>query len=98
MSLLPELAIGLLAGATLGGLYFLWLWWALQGLADRGPPGLWFAVNLLGRLALALAGFGLLARWGGWPVLAAALGIFVVTRIVVTRRLAGPTRRLAGRP
>ena len=98
MSLLPELAIGLLAGATLGGLYFLWLWWALQGLADRRRTGLWVAVNLLGRFALALASFGLLARWGGWPVLAAALGIFVLTRIVLTRRLARSTTHLAGRP
>lgn len=96
MNLAVTLAVGLLAGAAVGGLYFLWLWWTLQGLVDRRRAGLWFAVNVMGRFALALACFGLLARWGGWPVLAAALGAFVVTRIVLLRRLAGPPKRLEG--
>lgn len=96
MSLLFKLAAGLLAGAAVGTLYFLWLWWTLQGLVDRRRIGLWFAANLIGRFAFALACFGLLAHWGGWPVLAAALGAFLVTRIALLHRLAGPAQRLDG--
>ena len=87
MSLPIKLAIGALAGGGLGAAYFLWLWWTLQGLADRSRSGLWFAVNVAARFAVAAAGFALVARALGWPALAAALAGFVVARIVLLRRL-----------
>ena len=96
MNMAVPLVTGLLAGAAIGALYFYWLWWTLQDLVDRRGAGLWFAGNLMGRFAFALAGFGLLARWGGWAVLAAALGAFVVTRIVLLRRLTGPAKCIEG--
>lgn len=93
MSLLAQLTVGLLAGAAVGAVYFLWLWWTVQGVADRRRAGVWIVTNLVGRFALALACFGLLTRWGGWPVLVAALCAFVATRIVLLRRLAAPAKR-----
>jgi F1F0 ATPase subunit 2 len=86
---LTGLAIGALAGAGIGAAYFLWLWWTLQGLVDRRRAGLWFVVNVAARLVLAVAGFGLVARWLGWQALAAALAGFVVARVVLLRRLTG---------
>lgn len=92
MSTLAKLAVGLLSGGAVGTLYFLWLWWSMQGLVDRRRAGLWFAANFIARIAFALACFGLLARWGGWPAVAGALAAFVAARVVLLRRLTGPTQ------
>ena len=98
MNLLPSIAAGLLSGGVLGALYFLWLWWTLQGLVDRRRAGLWFAANIVARFAFALGGFALVARWGGWPALAAAAAGFVVMRSVLLRRLTGPAPGRGGPP
>jgi F1F0 ATPase subunit 2 len=84
--------LGLLAGAALGALYFLWLWWTLLAMVDRRRAGVWFAVNIVLRLAFALAGFALLARWGGWPSTVAGLLGFIAARTLLTRRLQPPPR------
>ena len=84
------LAVGLLAGAAGGALYFLWLWWALRRLVDRRHVGFWFAAHLVLRFAFALAGFALLARGGGLPMVAAGLAGFVAARTWLTRRLPMP--------
>lgn len=90
MSIGIELAVGLAAGAAVGALYFLWLWWALRRLVDRRRAGFWFAAHLVLRFAFALAGFALLARGGGLPTVAAGLAGFVAARIWLTRRLPIP--------
>lgn len=89
MSNLLGLAVGLIAGAALGAMYFLWLGWAMQGMVDRRRRGLWVVGNLIGRIVLALVCFGLLMAWGGWTTLAAAVVAFVVTRILLLRRMVG---------
>jgi len=84
--------MGLVAGAAIGTAYFVWLWWAVRDLGGQGRAGLWFAANLFGRFAFALAGFGLLARFGGLPVLLPAVGGFIVARTLLRRRLEAPSR------
>ncbi len=96
MNTLISLAIGALAGVVIGMAYFLWLWWTLQGLVDRQRAGGWFVVNVAARLVLAVAGFGLVARWLGWQALVAAIAGFVVARIVLLRRLGGRTKGPGG--
>lgn len=92
MTLVARLAVGLLAGGALGALYLLWLWWTLQGMADRRRAGLWFVLNLVARLGFALVCLGLLARWGGWQVLAAAAAGFVLARVALVHHLTEPAK------
>lgn len=92
MSLPAALLLGLVAGAAIGTAYFLWLWTAVRDLGGRGRAGLWFAAGLFGRFAFALAGFGLLARFGGLPVLVPAVGGFIAARTLLRRRLDAPPR------
>ena len=92
MTLVGRLAVGLLAGGTIGAIYFLWLGWTLQGLVDRRHAGLWFVVNLMARLAFALVCLGLLVRWGGWLALLAAAAGFALARVALVRHWMGRTR------
>lgn len=87
--LLP-LAVGFVAGFGLALLTFGALWLALRGLAEGGSvrPGR-FLLGFALRLALALAGFGLVLRFlgpGFGPLLTALLG-FLAGRLVLTRTL-----------
>lgn len=82
----PLLA-GIASGVAAGGLYFYWLWRSLHGLDSRRRPGLRIAAGVVGRLAFALAAFGLLARWGGLAALAGALAGFTAVRLLLVHRL-----------
>lgn len=90
MSPALAIAVGLLSGAAVGALYFLWLWRNLRGLESRRHRAAWIAAGFVGRLAFALACFALLARWGGWPALAAALVGWLAARTLLVRRLRAP--------
>lgn len=55
-------------------------------------------MSLLVRLALVLAVFVLLVRWGGWPALVAALAGFLIARTVLVRRAQTPLLKSEGQP
>ncbi len=85
------LLAGFVAGLALGALHFAGLWHTLGRLPDTRLPGLLMMASLVARMAVLLAGFYLLARWGGWPALAAGLVGVVAARSWLLRRV-GPRR------
>lgn len=98
MNLLWNLGLSLLVGAALGWLYFRALWTTVRRLPQRRRQGMWMVMSLLVRLALVLAVFVLLVRWGGWPALVAALAGFLIARTVLVRRAQTPLLKSEGQP
>lgn len=74
----------LLAGVSIGLLFFGGLWWTVQKAMSSKQPGLLFAGSLLLRTALTLAVFYLVGN-GSWKRLVACLFGFVLGRLLVTR-------------
>ena len=91
------IAVALVAGLTLGALYFGALWQTLARLPGARSPALLMVASLVGRMAVMLAGLFLLARWGGWLALGCALAGVVVARTLLLRRV-GPKGDARGRP
>lgn len=85
-----RLAVGLVTGLALGWLHFGALWQTLSALPKARMPGLLMAASLIGRMAVLLAGFYLLARWGGWLALAGGLVGTVAVRAWLVRRIGRP--------
>jgi F1F0 ATPase subunit 2 len=79
------LGLALLAGMVLGALYFGGLWWTVQRLTSARHPGLLFLASFIGRTAVTLAGFFLIAG-GRWQRLLACLAGFVLARFLLVRR------------
>lgn len=72
------------AGVLLGILFFGGLWVTVKyGLVSK-QPALWFAVSLLLRVAITLAGFYLIAGTH-WERFIAMLAGFIIGRILVKR-------------
>jgi F1F0 ATPase subunit 2 len=86
MSDIPALALALLAGASLGAIFFGGLWWTVQKGVTSERPALWFLGSLLLRTSLILAGFYFVAQ-GHWSRLVACLLGFLIARVIVVRRL-----------
>lgn len=88
------LAVGLVAGAVLGLVFFGGLWWTTQRLATSPRPGLLLSVSLLVRVVVLAAGLLLLAQVGGGPLLLGAVGLVAarigLTRLAVNGRLPQP--------
>ena len=93
MTELPLFAATLLAGAMLGTLFFLGLWWTVRkGLAsDR--PALWFFGSTLLRTGFVVVGFFFISG-GDWRRLLICLLGFFIARVFVTRF----TRTTTGEP
>lgn len=87
MSLPWTLALALLAGAALGWAYFRLLWRSVRRLPQARRPGVRLALGFAARLALALAVFLLVLRWGGGAALIAALAGFIAARHLALRGL-----------
>ena len=87
MQLALKLAVGLGVGLGLGWLHFGALWRTLAALPRARMPGVLMAVSLIARLAVLLAGFYLMARWGGWPALVGGLVGVVAVRAWLVRRI-----------
>lgn len=84
MSETSYVAIAIVAGAALGGMFYGGLWWTVRkGLLSR-QPAVWFLTSIVVRTAVALLGFYVVFR-GDWRRLAACLAGFVLARILVTR-------------
>lgn len=74
-------------GLLLGLLFFWGLWIAVKGLEQSRHPAARMVLSLLLRTGIAVAGFYLTLRHGGWPHLLLALGGFILARILVRRWL-----------
>lgn len=83
-SLTLALASALLAGVTLGTLFFGGLWWTVRRGAVSPTPTRWFLGSLVLRSAIVLAGF--YAVGAGQPLrLGVCLLGFVLARAIVMR-------------
>jgi F1F0 ATPase subunit 2 len=71
------------AGATLGGVFFVGLWWTVQLVMIAHNPVPWFLASLLLRMGAVLAGFYFVGA-GHWDRLAACFLGFAAARVVVT--------------
>lgn len=87
MNLYLQLGLAGAVGCLMGWLYFRGLWETLQRLPRQRHPALWMLGSLLLRMAIVLAGFALLARWGSWPAVLAALAGMLLVRLALQRRL-----------
>ncbi|MEZ5126757.1 MAG: ATP synthase subunit I [Thermoleophilia bacterium] len=85
----------LVAGAALGALYLLGLWYTVRRQPRLKYPGVWLLLSMVGRIALLLGGFYLVMAGSPLRLLACVVG-FLLTRIALTRRL-GPRAALAAR-
>ncbi len=73
-----------LAGLALGAFFFGGLWWTVRRGVSSRQPALWFLGSLLGRMAIALSGFYLVADRHWERLLACLLG-FVMARLGAAR-------------
>jgi F1F0 ATPase subunit 2 len=70
------------AGAALGGVFFVGLWWTVQLATMARNPAPWFLASLLLRMSVVLAGF-YYAGGRHWDRLAACVVGFVAARVIV---------------
>ena len=82
MTEFTSLALALVAGLALGTLFFYGLWLTVRRALTARYPALWLLGSLVGRLALAGAGFYCVGQ-GSWPRLVACLAGFVAARYLV---------------
>ena len=90
MSSTAQILAAFAAGMLLGVAYFLGLWATIRHLGRSRHPALWMLASLLLRMAVLLAGFGLLARFGGWQAVLAGLAGVLGVRFYLQGRLAAP--------
>ena len=91
MSDLLPLSAALLAGATLGSLFFGGLWWTVQKGLASDHPALWFLGSTLLRTGVVVVGFYFISS-GDWRRLLACLLGFLIARVFVTRFTRTTTR------
>lgn len=83
------LALASVAGLVLGVFFFGGLWWTVRrGIAAKQPAP-WFAVSLLLRMGIVLAGFYLVGRGHPERMLVCLYG-FIVARVLVKRLTGSP--------
>jgi F1F0 ATPase subunit 2 len=83
--MIESLVLAVLAGASLGAVFFLGLWWTVRkGLASSAPVR-WFLLSFLLRMGIALVGFYWIAQFGQLQHLALALFAFIGARFALTR-------------
>jgi F1F0 ATPase subunit 2 len=90
---IPWLLVSLVQGAGIGVFFFGCLWLTVRYLPRYRHPGPIIALSLVGRVAVSVLAFYLIGRSGQWAYLIAALLGFVVTRIVMVRRLRPARKR-----
>lgn len=75
-----------LAGIALGVFFYLGLWLTVRKALPARHPGLWFALSLIVRTSLVLAGFYFVSGLE-WSRLLLGLAGFVLARLLLTRRI-----------
>lgn len=88
--MIETLLLALLAGGALGVFFFGGLWLTVRKGMQAAVPAAWFLLSFLLRMAVALAGFYSIAKFGEWQHLALALFGFIVARMVLTRIIPEP--------
>ena len=83
-SVVFHLVIALIAGLSLGGIFFGGLWWTVQKGLTSPHPACWFFGSTMARTALVLIGFYLIGDHDWTRLLLCLLG-FVLGRVLVTR-------------
>lgn len=78
--------VSVLAGAALGTVFFVGLWWTVRRALTVSQPAVLVLASMLGRTALVVGGFYLVAD-GAWQRLLFCLAGFILARLVVTRLL-----------
>lgn len=87
---LARIALAAAAGIVLGLVYYGGLWWTVRRLQVTKHPGLLFTASFLVRTAIVLV--GLFAVSGGdWFLISISLVLFIVVRMVLTRRFSPET-------
>jgi len=89
MSEAPTLILALLAGVSLGTIFFGGLWWTIRRGVASPRPAAWFLGSLVLRAIIAAAGFIFVAQ-GDWRRLVACLLGFLLARLVVMRLARAP--------
>ena len=84
-----RLASALVMGLLLGAFFYGGLWWTVRRGVSSQRAAAWFLASLLLRMAVALAGFYLVAG-GHWQRLLPCLLGFAMARIAVTRQTRPP--------
>jgi F1F0 ATPase subunit 2 len=84
MSEALNLVLALMAGVSLGALFFGGLWWTVRKSFSSQQPALWFLGSSLLRTMLVLIGFYFIAL-GHWQRLVVSLLGFAMARLMVTR-------------
>ncbi len=86
------LSFALVAGLSLGAIFFGGLWWSVRhGVASK-HPALWFLGSALVRMSIVLAGFYFIGREHWERLLLCLLG-FVIARFLVMRITRTPVER-----
>jgi F1F0 ATPase subunit 2 len=89
MSETPALILALLAGVSLGTIFFAGLWWTTRRAVSSPRPAVWFLGSLVLRAIIAAAGFIFIAQ-GDWRRLVACLLGFLLARHLVLRLARAP--------
>jgi F1F0 ATPase subunit 2 len=83
------LVLALMAGVSLGAIFFGGLWWTVRKSFSSKQPALWFFGSSLLRTIIVLAGFYFIAL-GQWQRSLVSLFGFAMARLMVTRLTRGP--------
>jgi len=92
------LALALIIGLLLGGIFFGGLWWTVKKAVFAKHPAPWFLVSLLLRVSLVCTGIYFTSA-GQWQRLCACLFGLLMARFMVialTRETIGATSLIAG--
>ena len=76
--------LALVAGLSLGAIFFDGLWWTVRKGVLSKHPALWFLGSMLVRMSLVLVGFYFVGR-GNWQRLVSCLLGFIIARFCVMR-------------
>ena len=89
------LAFAAVGGFALGAFFFGTLWWTVQRLPDARWPGLLVLASFIGRMAVVLVGFVLVAGGQGERFFASLAG-FLIARLVLVRKVGARAITLNG--
>ena len=86
------LAFAVVAGLSLGAIFFGGLWWSVRQGVSSKHPAFWFLGSALVRMSIVLAGFYFIGREHSERLLLCLFG-FVIARFLVMRMTRTPVAR-----